>query len=116
MEKVKNFFNKNGLVSFVVLFLIFFVTTCNKNRKIKRITKENVKISLEKDSIVKLVPSLESVELLKLKSEKEIYVKLNNEILLKYKDRQSQITELQQTIITPSIYELSNRIKELESK
>jgi hypothetical protein len=114
MEKVKNFFRKNGLVSFVMLFLVFFVTTCNKNRKIKRITKENVKISTERDSILSLVPSSESVNLLKLKSEFEIYNKLNNE--MSKLDRQKQMMDFQtQYIISPK-EKLEIRIKELESK
>jgi hypothetical protein len=114
MEKVKNFFRKNGLVSFVMLFLVFFITTCNKNRKIKRITKENVKISTERDSILSLVPSSESVNLLKLKSEFEIYNKLNNE--MSKLDRQTQMMDFQtQYIISPK-EKLEIRIKELESK
>jgi hypothetical protein len=114
MEKVKKFFNKNGLTSFVVLFLIFFVTTCNKNRKIKRMTKENVKISTERDSILSLVPSSESVNLLKLKSEFEIYNKLNNE--MSKLDRQKQMMDFQTRFIISPKEKLETAIKELESK
>jgi hypothetical protein len=114
MEKLKKFFSKNGLVSFVVIFLVFFVTTCNKNRKIKRITKENVKISTERDSILNLVPLPEKLILLKLKSEFEIYNKLNNE--MSKLDRQKQMMDFQtQYIISPK-EKLEIRIKELENK
>lgn len=114
MEKIKNFFSKHGMVSVIVLILLMFMQTCSKNRKISRITKERNKLEIQNDSLSKLIPSQENLLILQYKAEFGVYNKLNNEILLKYKDRQSQITELQRTTIVPSINELSHKIKELE--
>lgn len=116
MEKIKEFFNKHGMISTVVLVLLLSMQTCGKNRKITRLNKDCEKLEIKNDSLSKLIPSQENLLILQYKSEFSVYNKLNNEILLKYKDRQSQITELQQTTIVPNIDELSRKIKELESK
>jgi len=114
MEKIKNFFNKHGMVSVIVLVLIMSMQTCGKNSKITKLTKERNKLEVRNDSLSKLIPTQENQLIIKYKVEKDIYDKLNSEILLKYRDRQSQITELQRTTIVPSINELSHKIKELE--
>jgi len=114
MEKIKNFFNKHGMVSVIVLVLLMSMQTCGKNSKITKLTKERNKLEVQNDSLSKLIPSQENLLILQYKAEFGVYNKLNNEILLKYKDRQSQITELQQKTIAPSIIDLSDKIKELE--
>jgi hypothetical protein len=114
MEKIKKFFSKNGMVSVIVLILLMSMQTCSKNRKITRLTKNYKQLEIQNDSLSKLIPTQENSILQQYKIEFNVYSKLNNEILLKYKDRQSQITELQQKTIVPSINDLSYKINELE--
>ena len=40
MEKIKNFVSKNALMIVGLLLLVMFLQTCNKNGKIKRLTKQ----------------------------------------------------------------------------
>jgi predicted RND superfamily exporter protein len=115
MKKIKDFFNKNGMVSFVIILLIFFLSTCNKNRKIKRFTNQKNDLIQQNDSLTKLILSVDDLAIIKLKSELVVYNKINDEIIEKYKDRQSQITELQQKTILPEKNQLENKIKNLEN-
>lgn len=114
MEKIKKIFSKNGLVISIVLVLLMLIQTCSKNRKINKLSKEYNKLEMQNDSLSKLIPSQKYSLISQYKVELNVYNKLNSEILLKYKDRQSQITELQQTTIVPNINELSQKINELE--
>lgn len=63
MEKIKNFFSKHGLVSFIVLFLVMSMNTCSKNARITKLTKQIDTLSTQSISIEKANLNEKSAEL-----------------------------------------------------
>lgn len=112
MEKIKNFFNKHGMVSVIVLVLLMSMQTCSKNRKITRLTKEREKFEVQNDSLGKLIPSQENLMILQYKAEFGVYNKLNNE--MSKLNRQEQLMNFQNQFIIPPKEELENKINSLE--
>jgi hypothetical protein len=113
MEKIKNFFNKHGLVAFVVLFLIMSMRGCVKNASITKLEKENKKLSVQVDSLTLLVPSEENIKLSNLKSRYSVYDELNNE--MSKLNRQEQMLKFQNTFIIPQKEDLRKQISILEN-
>lgn len=112
MEKIKNFFNKHGMISVIVLILIMSMQTCSKNRKINRLTKDRDKLEIQNDSLSKLIPTQENLSILQYKAEFGVYNKLNNE--MSKLNRQEQMLKFQNEFIIPPKEELENKINELE--
>lgn len=112
MEKIKNFFSKYGMIAFISLFLIMSMRNCNKNSKINRQTKTIVNLEQHIDSLIQLIPTDHSQELLKLKSEYKVYNRLNDEI--SKLDRHGQMMDFQQKQIIPFKEKIENKIIELE--
>ena len=114
MEKIKNFLNKNGVIIVPLLLIVMFMQTCSKNSKIKRLTKDNVKIEAQKDSLTSLVPTEDNVKLNDYKSQYGVYDRINNE--MSKLNRQEQMMLFQNEIILPAKIDLENKIKALENK
>ena len=114
MEKIKNFFNKNGMIVVSLLLVVMFMQTCSKNGKIRRLTKECTKLEAQKDSLTSLVPSQTNVQLNDFKSQLGVYDKINNE--MSKLNRQEQMMTFQNQFIIPRKEDLENKIKALETK
>jgi outer membrane murein-binding lipoprotein Lpp len=114
MEKIKNFLNKNGMIIVPLLLVVMFMQTCSKNSKIKRLTKDNVKIEAQMDSLTSLVPTEDNLKLNDYKSQYRVYDRINNE--MSKLNRQEQMMTFQNQIILPSKIDLENKIKALENK
>lgn len=114
MEKIVKFITKNAMMIIPALLLIMLVQTCTKNSKIKRLTKENVKMEIIVDSVSKLVPTDNNLKLNDYKSQYRAYDKINNEMTKL--DRQEQMKKFQNEIIIPAKVDLENKIKGLESR
>jgi len=112
MEKIKRFFSKHGMVTVIVLVLMMFMQTCNKNRKITKLTKECTKLEIQNDSLGKLIPTTENLQINQYKIEFGVYNKLNNE--MSKLNRQEQLMNFQKQHIIPPKEDLENKIKELE--
>ena len=114
MDKIKNFLNKNGVIIVPLLLVVMFMQTCGKNSKIKRLTKDNVRIEYQKDSLSSLVPSEDNLKLNDYKSQYSVYDRINNE--MSKLNRQEQMMTFQREVILPSKIDLENKIKALEKK
>jgi hypothetical protein len=114
MEKIKNFVSKNALMIVGLLLLVMFMQTCNKNGKIRRLTKQKTQLEIQKDSLAVLVPSEENVKLNDFKSQYAVYDKINNE--MSKLNRQPQMMVFQNEFILPRKEDLEKKIKALESK
>ncbi len=112
MEKIKKFVSKHGMVIIIVLVLVMFLQTCNKNRKINKLQKEYLKVSSQNDSLRELIPDNEYLLMLQYKAEFSIYNKLNNE--MSKLNRQEQMMNFQNQFIIPAKEELENKINDLE--
>jgi hypothetical protein len=114
MEKITNFISKNGIIIIPLLLLIMSIQTCTKNGKIKRLTKENIKMESKVDSLSFLIPTEDNLKLNDFKSQYRVYDKINNE--MSKLNRQEQMMTFQNEIIIPAKVELESKIKALESK
>jgi hypothetical protein len=112
MEKIKNFFNKHGMVSVIVLVLLMSMQTCGKNSKITKLTKERNKLEVQNDSLSKLIPTPENLSILQYKAEFGVYDNLLN-TLSKQKMINPDENFREKYIVLPK-EQLQNKIKELE--
>jgi|688.fasta_scaffold201430_2 hypothetical protein len=112
MEKIKNFFNKYGMISVIFLILVMSMQNCSKNGKIKRLTKERDILQVQNDSLQTLIPTENNMLIIQYKAEFGVYNKLNNE--MSKLNRQEQMMSFQNQFIIPPKEELENKINELE--
>jgi hypothetical protein len=110
--KIRDFITKHSLIITIILLLLLTFQTCNKNRKINRITKDRNKLVIQNDSLSKLIPTEGNLMILRYKTEFGVYNKLNDE--MSKLNRQEQMMNFQNQFIIPPKEDLENKIKALE--